>query len=170
MNDATVVGFHVVITDITRQKLEERRLVNLARIDPLTGVVNRAGFELRLAEAMGRSRSAGALMALLYLDIDHFKRINDRFGHHTGDGLLRAFAGRLAQTLRSSDFVARLGGDEFTVIMEGLPKPEVAATVAAKIVQAMSTPFVIEQQTITVTHEHRFVALPGGRHNRRSAR
>lgn len=109
-NGETVVGFHAVISDITRQKLEERRLVNLARIDALTGVLNRAGFELRLAEAMGRSRSAGALMAVMYLDIDRFKPINDRFGHHTGDALLRAFAGRLSQTLRSSDAVARLGG------------------------------------------------------------
>ncbi len=145
-NGETVVGFHAVITDITRQKLEERRLVNLARVDTLTGLVNRAGFELRLADAMGRSRSAGSLMALMYLDIDRFKQINDRFGHNTGDALLRAFASRLAQTLRSSDTVARLGGDEFTVIMEGLPKAEVAATVAAKIVQAVSAPFVLEEQ------------------------
>ena len=151
VNGETVVGFHAVITDITRQKLEEKRLVNLARIDALTGVVNRAGFELRLAEAMGRSRSSGGLMALMYLDIDRFKRINDRLGHNTGDALLRAFAGRLSQTLRTSDTVARLGGDEFTVIMEGLPKPEVAATVAAKIVHAMNTPFIIEQHTIDVT-------------------
>jgi diguanylate cyclase (GGDEF)-like protein len=150
-NGETVVGFHAVITDVTRQKLEERRLVNLARIDALTGVLNRAGFELRLAEAMGRSRSTGALMAVMYLDIDHFKPINDRFGHNVGDALLRAFAGRLSQTLRSTDIVARLGGDEFTVIMEGLQRSEVASTVAAKIVQAMSTQFVIEQHTINVT-------------------
>jgi diguanylate cyclase (GGDEF)-like protein/PAS domain S-box-containing protein len=150
-NGESVVGFHAVISDITRQKLEERRLVNLARIDTLTGVLNRAGFEVRLAEAMGRSRGAGALMAVMYLDIDRFKPINDRFGHQTGDALLRAFAGRLSQALRSSDAVARLGGDEFTVIMEGLPRPEVAGTVAAKIVEAMSAPFFIEQQTINVT-------------------
>jgi diguanylate cyclase (GGDEF)-like protein len=73
------------------------------------------------------------------------------FGHTAGDELLRQFAGRLSQTLRSSDSVARLGGDEFTVIMEGLPRPEVASTIAAKIVQAMSTPFVVEQQAIDVT-------------------
>jgi len=147
----TVLGFHAVVSDITRQKLEERRLTELARVDPLTGLINRAGFELRVAEAMKRCRTTGALMALMYLDIDRFKQINDRFGHHTGDALLRAFAGRLSQTLRSTDTVARLGGDEFTVIMEGLPRPEVASTVAAKIVQAMSTPFIIEQQEINVT-------------------
>ncbi|MEP6873347.1 MAG: PAS domain-containing protein [Burkholderiales bacterium] len=151
VDGSTVLGFHAVVSDITRQKLEERRLIELARVDPLTGVINRAGFELRVAEAMERCRGTGALMALMYLDIDRFKQINDRFGHNAGDALLRAFAGRLSQTLRSSDTVARLGGDEFTVIMEGLPRPEVASTVAAKIVQAMSTPFVIDQQTIDVT-------------------
>jgi len=148
---STVLGFHAVVSDITRQKVEERRLTELARVDPLTGLINRAGFELRVAEAMEHCRGTGALMALMYLDIDRFKQINDQFGHNAGDALLRAFAGRLAQTLRSSDTVARLGGDEFTVIMEGLPRPEVASAVAAKIVQAMSTPFVVDQQTINVT-------------------
>jgi len=148
---STVLGFHAVVSDITRQKLEERRLTELARVDPLTGVVNRAGFEFRVAEAMERSRTAGTLMALMYLDIDRFKQINDRFGHNCGDALLRAFAGRLTQTLRSTDTIARLGGDEFTIIMEKLPRPEVASTVAAKIVQAMSAPFFIEQQWINVT-------------------
>ena len=121
------------------------------RTGTLTGLINRAGFESRVAEVMKRCRTTGALMALMYLDIDRFKQINDRFGHSKGDALLRAFAGRLSQTLRSTDTVARLGGDEFTVIMEGLPTPEVASTVAAKIVQAMSTSFIIEQQAINVT-------------------
>jgi diguanylate cyclase (GGDEF)-like protein len=148
---STVLGFHAVVSDITRQKLEEKRLIELARVDPLTGLVNRAGFELRVAEAMERCRTTGALMALMYLDIDRFKQINDRYGHNAGDAVLREFADRLSRTLRSSDTVARLGGDEFTVIMEGLPAPEVAATVAAKIVQAMRTPFVIDLQAIDVT-------------------
>jgi len=151
-NADAIVGFHAVITDITRQKLEEKRLVNLAQIDPLTGLANRAGFEARLREAMDRSRSAGALMALMYLDIDGFKQINDQFGHQTGDELLKAFSGRLSQGLRSSDVRARLGGDEFTVIMEGLPHADIAVSAAAKLVVAMQAPFDIEQQpTIRVT-------------------
>ena len=150
------------MSDVTRQKLEEKRLVELARVDTLTGVINRAGFGLRLAEVMGRCRTSGALMALMYLDIDRFKQINDRFGHNVGDALLRAFAARLSQSLRSTDTVARLGGDEFTVIMESVPRPEVAGTVAAKIVQAMSTPFVIEQLTISVTTSIGLAFFQGG--------
>jgi diguanylate cyclase (GGDEF)-like protein/PAS domain S-box-containing protein len=159
---STVLGFHAVVGDITRQKLEEKRLVELARIDTLTGVINRAGFGLRLAEVMGRCRTTGTLMALMYLDIDRFKQINDRFGHSVGDALLKAFAARLSQTLRGSDTVARLGGDEFTVIMESVPRPEVAGTVAAKVIQAMNTPFVIEQQTISVTTSIGLAFFQGG--------
>ena len=159
---STVLGFHAVVGDITRQKLEEKRLVELARVDALTGVINRAGFGLRLAEAMGRCRTSGALMALMYLDIDHFKQVNDRLGHNAGDALLRAFASRLSQTLRASDTVARLGGDEFTVIMESVPRPEVAGIVAAKIIQAMSTPFVVEQQTLSVTTSIGLAFYQGG--------
>ena len=162
-NTETIVGFHAVITDITRQKLEEKRLVNLAQIDPLTGLANRAGFEARLGEAMDRSRSAGALMALMYLDIDGFKQINDQFGHQTGDELLKAFSGRLSQGLRSSDVRARLGGDEFTVIMEGLPHADIAVSAATKLVTAMQAPFVIEQQrTIDITASIGLAFYQGG--------
>jgi len=87
----------------------------------------------------------------MYLDVDRFKQVNDQFGHIVGDALLRLFAERLSRTLRSTDTIARLGGDEFTVIMEGLPRTEIASTVAAKIVQAMGAPFVVDGHTISVT-------------------
>ncbi|WP_235505011.1 PAS domain-containing protein [Variovorax sp. Root318D1] len=162
-NTEAIVGFHAVITDITRQKLEEKRLVNLAQIDPLTGLANRAGFEARLGEAMDRSRSAGALMALMYLDIDGFKQINDQFGHQAGDELLKAFSSRLSQGLRSTDVRARLGGDEFTVIMEGLPHADIAVSAATKLVMVMQTPFVVGQQrTIKVTASIGLAFYQGG--------
>ncbi|MDH6164876.1 diguanylate cyclase (GGDEF)-like protein/PAS domain S-box-containing protein [Variovorax boronicumulans] len=162
VNDETIVGFHAVITDITRQKLEEKRLVNLAQIDPLTGLVNRAAFDMRLAEAMERARAAGALMALMYLDIDGFKKINDQFGHQTGDELLRGFAGRLSQALRSGDVCARLGGDEFTVILESLPDADAGVSVAAKLIKAMQVPFVIEERTIVISTSIGLTFYQGG--------
>ncbi|MDM0041225.1 PAS domain-containing protein [Variovorax sp. J22G21] len=162
VNDETIVGFHAVITDITRQKLEEKRLVNLAQIDPLTGLLNRAGFDVRLTEAMEHGRSTGALMALMYLDIDGFKQINDQYGHQAGDELLRGFAGRLSQALRSSDVRARLGGDEFTVIMEGLPNADVAASAAEKLINAMRVPFAIQQRTIVITTSIGLAFYQGG--------
>ncbi|MDP9995770.1 diguanylate cyclase (GGDEF)-like protein/PAS domain S-box-containing protein [Variovorax boronicumulans] len=162
VNDETIVGFHAVITDITRQKLEEKRLVNLAQIDPLTGLINRAGFEARLAEAMERARAAGALMALMYLDIDGFKKINDQFGHQTGDELLRGFAVRLSQALRSGDVRTRLGGDEFTVIVEGLPHVDAGVSAAAKLIKAMQVPFVIEERTIIVSTSIGLAFYQGG--------
>jgi len=162
VNDETIVGFHAVITDITRQKLEEKRLVNLAQIDPLTGLLNRAGFEVRLAEAMEHARGAHALMALMYLDIDGFKQINDQYGHQTGDELLRGFADRSLQALRSSDVRARLGGDEFTVIMEGLPNADVAASAAEKLINAMRVPFAIQQRTIVITASIGLAFYQGG--------
>ena len=150
-DDGNVAGLHAIVTDITRQKLEERRLLQLAQVDALTGLFNRAGFDQRLAQAMDHSRATGSVMALMYLDIDRFKQINDRHGHLVGDALLRGFAQRLQQALRSSDAISRLGGDEFTVIMEGLPRPEVAATVAAKIVAAMRAPYELEGHVIEIT-------------------
>lgn len=139
-----VLGFHVMNQNITAKKLEERRLLHLAQVDSLTGLANRAGFLQRLSDAMAQSKASHALIALMYLDIDHFKTINDTYGHPIGDALLKAFVGRLARALRASDTVARLGGDEFTVIMENLSRPEDAATVAAKIVQAIQAPFAID--------------------------
>ncbi len=146
-----VVGFHVMVQDVTAKKLEERRLLQLARIDSLTGLFNRSGFGKKLAEAMAQSEASGSLIAVMYLDIDHFKPINDTHGHHVGDLLLKAFAGRLSQVVRSTDTVARLGGDEFTIIMAELSKEEDAEIVAAKIVQTMQPPFFLEDVSVSIT-------------------
>lgn len=146
-----VVGFHVMIQDITAKKVEERRLLHLAQIDSLTGLINRAGFEQKLADAMARTRTSKALMAIMYLDIDHFKKINDSLGHLAGDMLLKAFAARLTRSLRSIDTVARLGGDEFTVVLEDVATPQDAVNVAAKIVQSMQSLFSLENRPISAS-------------------
>lgn len=146
-----VLGFVSIVVDTTAQKLEERRLIELSLIDPLTGLLNRAGFELRCQEAIDRCRATQATMAILFLDVDGFKQVNDRHGHLSGDILLKAFAGRLRRTLRGTDVVARQGGDEFLVILEGLTGSEDASFIAAKIVDAMQDLFILEQHAVAVT-------------------
>jgi diguanylate cyclase (GGDEF)-like protein/PAS domain S-box-containing protein len=158
----TVVGFHAVTLDITRQKREERRLVQLASQDPLTGLGNRSAFEGRLAEAMEQCRLHGSAMALLYVDLDRFKQINDRWGHPCGDALLRAVAARLSKATRNIDFVARLGGDEFTVILQALGHADDAQRVARKILKALNDPFVLENQTLDVSASVGVACYQGG--------
>ena len=147
----TVVGFHVMRQDITSQKSEKKRLLKLAQVDALTGLANRAGFMQRLDMAMRKSAAEGLLMAVMYMDIDHFKPVNDTWGHDVGDALLKAFSARLTHLLRASDTVARLGGDEFTIIMEGIARPEDASAIAAKIVAAMQPPFELDGRRVSVT-------------------
>lgn len=146
-----VVGFHVMVQDVTSKKLEERRLVQLAQIDSLTGLMNRAGFEQKLSDAMAQAQTSNGMMAVMYLDIDHFKNINDSHGHLAGDMLLKSFASRLTRNLRTADTVARLGGDEFTVIMEGLASADDAINVTAKLVQSMQMPFLLDGITMFAT-------------------
>jgi diguanylate cyclase (GGDEF)-like protein len=112
-----------------------------AETDSLTGLPNRGLFYDRLAMAMTRCRRSKNLMALLYIDIDNFKKINDSLGHAAGDDLLRSFAQRLAQCVRASDTVARLGGDEFTVILENLASRDAAQGVIDKVMAALRLPF-----------------------------
>jgi diguanylate cyclase (GGDEF)-like protein/PAS domain S-box-containing protein len=141
--DATgrVQGFYSVSFEITDRQRAAEMLDRLTRTDPLTGLMNRREFEQRLPEAVARCRRFGKPMALLFLDVDHFKAVNDTFGHAAGDEVLRAFAAQLAGAVRQTDTVARLAGDEFVVILEALTRSEEALHVAQKIVQAVNRPF-----------------------------
>jgi diguanylate cyclase (GGDEF)-like protein/PAS domain S-box-containing protein len=132
-------GFVTVTLDITQQKQEEQRLKALAQRDALTGLLNRAGFE----SALGEPHNVGLSLALLYIDLDHFKPVNDTHGHAVGDEVLKRFAERLSHLVRPTDFVARLGGDEFAVAVLGLPARANAAAVADKVLAAACTPFAI---------------------------
>ncbi|GAA4034122.1 sensor domain-containing protein [Actimicrobium antarcticum] len=134
-------GVCSMINDITNLKVVENKLRILARHDTLTGLPNRNQFDEKLAEAMARSRRSGQAMALMFLDIDHFKSINDTLGHHSGDEVLREFSRRLLRSVRSTDTVSRLAGDEFVIILEGLHLPDESAMVAAKIIAAMAADF-----------------------------
>ncbi|HET7837835.1 MAG TPA: diguanylate cyclase, partial [Variovorax sp.] len=151
IDGSVLTGFHAVSTDVTRQKQEEKRLLQLAHEDPLTGLANRAGFNRRLEETLAAAPGGGRVAALMFLDLDRFKQVNDQFGHGTGDALLREVADRLVQALRARDFVARVGGDEFTVIIGQVADAQAAARIAGKIVDALSRPYMLSGCRVDVS-------------------
>ncbi len=138
-----------IVRDITERKQTQERLSHLANFDALTGLPNRRLFRERLEQAMERARRSGAQMALMFLDLDRFKDINDSLGHDVGDRLLRHVAHTLSHGVRRAAAadaaepvtVARLGGDEFTLIVEGLAGAEDAALVARRILERLHEPF-----------------------------
>jgi diguanylate cyclase (GGDEF)-like protein/PAS domain S-box-containing protein len=122
----------------------QRELETLARVDSLTGLPNRRQFDERLALAVARSQRPGLPIALLYLDIDHFKQINDTHGHGVGDQVLRVFAERLVRCVRAGDLAARLGGDEFVVLVEDALLPQAAEIIARKLIATMDVDIVAD--------------------------
>ena len=149
--DGDVVGFHAVGTDLSDRRRVEHHLRAQARIDALTGLPNRHQLYEWLAEAIARCHRTSKQLACLYVDIDHFKQVNDTLGHASGDLLLRQFGARLQASVRETDLVARMAGDEFVVVLEGIDRASDAETVARKIVDAMKIPFIIEGQRRSVT-------------------
>jgi diguanylate cyclase (GGDEF)-like protein/PAS domain S-box-containing protein len=137
--------------DITERKKTEQQLVLLAQYDTLTGLPNRTLFRDRLSLAMARARRNEQLVALMFLDLDRFKEINDTLGHTIGDQVLQAVAALLRRTLRDTDTVARLGGDEFTVILESLSHVDEIKMVTEKIQRVFTNPLLIQGREIFVT-------------------
>jgi diguanylate cyclase (GGDEF)-like protein len=134
----------VTLIDVTQRKTNEHKILQDALRDPLTGVLNRRGFEqegLRCLQSTVRG-------AVLYLDLNQFKSINDRFGHQAGDALLKAFGHRLEYCLRPEDIVARLGGDEFSLILPDVSVEDVKH-VAARLVESCAEPYIIQGQEIS---------------------
>jgi diguanylate cyclase (GGDEF)-like protein len=134
--------------EIAERRLAEERAHELATRDPLTGLMNRRSLAEQLEHAMMRASRVNEQLALLFLDMDKFKSVNDSLGHDAGDELLVQVASRLRSAVRESDVVARLGGDEFVVLMEGLPSYAAAAEVANKIVTAIGEPFEVCSQNL----------------------
>jgi diguanylate cyclase (GGDEF)-like protein/PAS domain S-box-containing protein len=132
-------------------KLSADRLNHLATHDSLTGLPNRQLFQNRLRQTLERASQNQEFVALLFLDLDGFKLINDSQGHDVGDMLLKVVAQRLIGCLRGSDTVCRLGGDEFTVILPAIPSLQDAARVAEKILSTLSKSFSISKRTIVIT-------------------
>lgn len=136
------------LRDITEQTNLLARLDHDAHVDRVTGLPNRAQLERRLAAALADARRSGGLVAVLFVDVDDFKAVNDRYGHQAGDAFLKAVGGRLKAHVRVADTVARLAGDEFVVVLAGLDDPREAEAVAAKVLEGMATPFAIDDHRI----------------------
>ena len=151
-NEAGVVT-HFVSTgkDVSERVLGQEKIHHLAHHDNLTGLPNRTQFRIRLNEALARTRRNEKLLALLFLDLDHFKRINDSLGHDIGDTLLQQAAERLSACIRETDSVSRLGGDEFTVVLESINHVNNVTAIAQKLVYALSQPFMIGDHTLHVS-------------------
>ncbi len=136
-----ILGCFSVAADITEHKLAEERFQRKAHHDSLTDLPNRLLFNDRLDQAISVAKRSSRQFALLYLDLDRFKAVNDTLGHAAGDELLKAVAARIRHQVRESDTVARVGGDEFTVILPDFARREEAEAVAGKIVAALGLPF-----------------------------
>ena len=127
-----------ILVDITERKQTEERMRHIAQHDALTGLPNRMALLMRLAQILPEARRHEWKVAMMFLDLDRFKIINDTLGHQVGDELLREVACRLSAVIRETDFVARLGGDEFVIILPGINSPADAAVVASKAIVALS--------------------------------
>lgn len=136
-----IEGVVIIELDVTEARREEARLRLATQTDPLTQLLNRSGFAQGAQGLLDAAAAHGGCVAVLYLDLDKFKPVNDAHGHPTGDALLKAVALRLRHALRPGDLVARLGGDEFAVMLDKVALPEDAAAVADKLVHTLSAPF-----------------------------
>jgi diguanylate cyclase (GGDEF)-like protein/PAS domain S-box-containing protein len=150
----------VVLRDITERKKTEEQLSYLAQYDSLTGLPNRGLLRDRLSQAAVRAKRSGQMFALMHLDLDRFKEINDSLGHSAGDVMLQAVAELLKKSTRGVDTVARLGGDEFSIIVEGLTHADQATHVAEKIKHAFDDPIALAGREIVVSVSIGIVIFP----------
>lgn len=160
-NSGEISSASVILHDISALKQALDRLNYLTQHDELTGLPNRNLFRDRLASAMARARRNGQIVALMFLDLDRFKEINDSLGHAAGDMVLQAVAKLLTKSLREADTIARLGGDEFTLILENMAQTDQATAMAEKILRIFSDPLIIEDREIYVTPSVGIALYPG---------
>ena len=154
-------GVLVAIIDVTERRQAEARIAYMAHHDALTGLANRVLFNQNLKEALTHVHQRGEGLAVHFLDLDHFKSVNDSLGHPVGDVLLKAAADRLAGCLRASDTIARLGGDEFAVIQSPLDAPDEAGELAGRLIAAASERFEISGHEIVIGASIGIAVSPG---------
>jgi diguanylate cyclase (GGDEF)-like protein/PAS domain S-box-containing protein len=151
VGDGAEAKIHTTLVDISDRKRAEEQIEFHAYHDVLTGLPNRKLFTDRLGQSLNRSRRSNRAVAVMFVDLDHFKTINDTLGHTAGDELLLEMSRRLKECIRDDDTVARIGGDEFTIILSDLRQPEDAAAVAQKILETVQIPLSISGMPIEVT-------------------
>jgi diguanylate cyclase (GGDEF)-like protein/PAS domain S-box-containing protein len=149
--EGTIIGFRAVSRDVTQRKQFEQKLAEMATHDTLTGLPNRALLSDRLTMGLAHTRRSGNKLAVLMLDLDKFKIINDTLGHGAGDQLLKCVGERLTGVTRKSDTVARIGGDEFVLVLPQISSPENAALLAQRILNSFREPFLFDGHEMNVT-------------------
>jgi len=146
--------------DITQQRLSEEKIRHMAQHDALTQLPNRLLLQDRIGQAIAKAKRNDEVLALLFIDLDRFKTINDSLGHAIGDRLLQAVGQRLLACTRAADTVARIGGDEFVVLLGDLDRPETARHVAQKVLEALAEPLTLDKHNLQVTPSIGIAAYP----------
>ncbi|MDT8311204.1 MAG: diguanylate cyclase, partial [Methylophaga sp.] len=148
---APAAGSIWLYEDVTQQRQNEDRLIRLASLDPLTGLPNRSVFNDRLEHAIHKLQRNSGRLAVFFIDLDHFKHINDSLGHRAGDALLCEVSRRIRSCVRESDTVARLGGDEFTVVLEDITSAQYVGRIAEKILTTTSLPYMLDNVEVNIS-------------------
>lgn len=149
-NDGVISHYVAIISDITKRKAEEAQLRHIAHHDPLTGLPNRVLFNDRMDQIFKRARRLQGKFAVVYLDLNDFKPVNDCFGHDTGDKLLQTVAARLIENVRGTDTVTRLGGDEFVMLLEDISDRDMVDSIVDKTVTSVQAPCRINDHDIAI--------------------
>jgi diguanylate cyclase (GGDEF)-like protein/PAS domain S-box-containing protein len=154
-------SYIAVFGDITQLKRSEETLYQLAHKDALTGLANRTLLRARLEQSLRRAARDGSMLALLFLDLDLFKNVNDTLGHPVGDALLQSVAGAMAEQVADRDNIARLGGDEFVVLLEDMAEPNAAAMLARRLLAIFTRPFEAQGRELHITASIGISVFPG---------
>ncbi|MEH6642901.1 EAL domain-containing protein [Vreelandella glaciei] len=168
--DGALTNYVATMSDISERKAAEQEIHQLAFYDPLTGLANRRLFMDRMGAALKELQRHQRCGALLFIDIDNFKQINDTLGHYTGDQLLQGLARRMSQMLRDTDTLARLGGDEFAVLIEGVDSnhgqtSQLAERIANKLLAVLAEPVVLAEESVTITGSIGITIMASSEHN-----